>query len=313
MSEEDRLGTEKYVFKNIKLDKNDFKDKFRYCVLCKRYLASYEQLVFHTNKLHSKELAKTRKSVDQYLFDKRNPGKHRVCIICKTNKQVWLESKRRYSQFCNKPECKAEYKQRCDKNMLKQYGTTSFLKDPRYQALLLTKRMKHSEYTWKDGSKTDYMASFEGDFLKYCETKLNLISTDIVSVPFEKLVKYYWPEDKKEHYYIPDFYMPQYDLIIEIKDGSKFPIDSKSKMRAKEREIVKSKPYNFIKIVDKKYGDFKKLLELFANGYESSEKIIIIPEFVRGKRYDYTLEEIYYDGLLNPDGIELNGFEDWEL
>ena len=84
-------------------------------------------------------------------------------------------------------------------------------------------------------------------------------------------------------YYIPDFFMPKYNLIIEIKDASKYPIDSKAKMRMKESAVIKLDKFNFIKIVEKDYSDFDDLLKNLAENNVSeykdkSEHIFIIPE-----------------------------------
>ena len=42
---------------------------------------------------------------------------------------------------------------------------------------------------------------------------------------------------KRYRWYIPDYYIEKYNLVIEIKDSSKFPIDSKQKMLMKEKAI----------------------------------------------------------------------------
>ena len=75
------------------------------------------------------------------------------------------------------------------------------------------------------------------------------------------------PKDKKSHQYIPDYYLPDYNLLIEIKDGGEHPNtnpafirETKYKVALKDDVMRKQKKYNYIKIVDGKYGPFMELL-----------------------------------------------------
>ena len=84
-------------------------------------------------------------------------------------------------------------------------------------------------------------------------------------------------------WYIPDFYLPKYNLVIEIKDGSKYPQDSKRKSLLKDKAVIKADKFNYIKIVDKNYNDFESFLEANSERDFSEQKndvkhIFMIPE-----------------------------------
>lgn len=77
--------------------------------------------------------------------------------------------------------------------------------------------------------------------------------------------------------------MPKYNLVIEIKDNSKYPLDSKAKAKMKEAAVVKQDKFNYIKIVNKDYNDFDNLLETIdetsvAEETKDIDHFFIIPE-----------------------------------
>jgi hypothetical protein len=77
--------------------------------------------------------------------------------------------------------------------------------------------------------------------------------------------------------------LPKYNLIIEIKDASKYPVDSKALMVLKENAVIKANKFNYIKIVEKDYRDFDEFIESFTENHFSMEKhdnnfTFIIPE-----------------------------------
>ena len=82
---------------------------------------------------------------------------------------------------------------------------------------------------------------------------------------------------------MPDFYIPKYNLVIEIKDGSKYPIESKAKTALKEKAVIAANMFNYIKIVDKDYSDFEDYISIrndanYAETNDKKEYIFIIPE-----------------------------------
>lgn len=267
----------KYFYNNAKSVKSN--NRFK-CYICGSRFGKYDQLYKHTIKYH-KDLLTDVTDIDKYLYDLRNPGPH-ICMICKINPCVWNAKKKHYSRFCENKECIDKFKEKMSKGKVDKYGTDNLLKDPERQAIMLANRKISHLYTFKDGTTINCVGKYELDFIHFCEFELRLDSTDIIPSPSSTYIKYYDPADKKDHTYMPDFYMPKYNLVIEIKDGSKYPIDAKYKSILKGKAVVKANKYNYIKIVDKKYDDFVNLLDQFNKKEyceSSSDKFIfIIPE-----------------------------------
>ena len=268
----------KYYYNNAKRTKSN--NRFK-CYTCGSRFGEYDQLYKHTVKYHS-DLIKDEENVDKYLYDLRNPGPH-LCVICKTRPCVWNSKQKHYSRLCDSKECKDKFRNDFSKKMKDKYGTDNLLKDPERQAIMLANRKISHIYTFKDGTTINCVGNYELDFMHFCEYEMRLTSTDIIPAPPSTFVKYYDPADKRTHNYIPDFYIPKYNLVIEIKDGSKYPIDAKYKSVLKGKAVVKLNKFNYIKIVDKKYDDFVNLIDQFnknelVESKSNNKFIFIIPE-----------------------------------
>jgi uncharacterized protein YwgA len=86
---------------------------------------------------------------------------------------------------------------------------------------------------------------------------------------------------------MPDFYIPDIKLEIEIKDGGdnpnmhhKIQAVDKEKERLKDKVLVKQHEYHYIKVVNKKYDKFIELVNKLISGdiseSEEREKIKIV-------------------------------------
>jgi hypothetical protein len=125
---------------------------------------------------------------------------------------------------------------------------------------MLKNRKISGTYEFSDGGKIDYVGSYEKDFLQM----LNLLefkSTDIMG-PSPHTYSYTY--ENKEHFYIPDYYLPNFDLEIEIKDNQtthhKILEVDKVKERLKD-EVMKANPaIHYVKLVDKSYEAFFQYL-----------------------------------------------------
>ena len=138
-------------------------------------------------------------------------------------------------------------------------------------------------YKFKDGNEIPFIGTYEEDFLKHCEEQFGFESIDICEVPAKLYINYFDPVLNRNRWYIPDYFLPKYNLVIEIKDASKYPVDSKALMVLKENAVIKANKFNYIKIVEKDYRDFDEFIESFSENHFSMEKhdnefTIIIPE-----------------------------------
>lgn len=267
----------KYVYNNRK--EVGGRRRFK-CLDCGQRFHEFEDLVKHASKYH-KDLVGDE-DIYKYLYEKRNPGPY-ICPICNVNPRPWDPEKRKYKRICDSPECAKKSREIFRKNMKKVYGTDNLLTDPEHQAKMMANRHISGKFKFPDGVEITYVGKYELDFLRYLVDKYKFDSTDIIECPRELYIQYYDIYTEKERWYIPDFYIPRFNLVIEIKDGSKYPQDSKQKSLLKDKAVVKEDKFNYIKIVDKDYTDFDKFVTMVIENHYSEAKrdnnhIFIIPE-----------------------------------
>lgn len=70
----------------------------------------------------------------------------------------------------------------------------------------------------------------------------------------------YLDKNNNKHYYFSDFYIPSYNLIVEIK--SKYTFDKNKEINLLKQQCVLLDKYNFIFIIDLDYNEFNKLIQL---------------------------------------------------
>lgn len=182
------------------------------------------------------------------------------CVQCHRPTE-WNEATGKYSRYCNDPKCKQEYVKTAKKRMVDKYGKAHLLNDPNKQREMLDSRSQ--SYKFRDGGTVRYLSSYEKDFLMTAEYTLGLKSKDIIGPSPNTYVYIY---EGKEHFYIPDFYIPDLNLEIEIKDGGDDPnkhphmqVD-RAKEKLKDEMMIKNPAVNYFKIIDKKYTDFYKFI-----------------------------------------------------
>ena len=269
--------TGKYTYNNKK--KVGGRRRFK-CLDCGQRFHEFMQLYNHAEKFHKDLIGD--KDVYRYLYEKRNPGPY-ICPICNKNPREWNDKNHKYRRICSAPECKKKARELYSKNMKRVYGTDNLLTDPARQEEMLKNRSISGIYTFQDGAQISYVGEYERDFIMHCIEKFGYASTDLINCPRKYYLEYYDPYTEKNRFYMPDFYIPKYNLVIEIKDGSKYPIDSKAKAKLKEKAVVDSKLFNYVKIVEKVYTDFDSVIEMFNNdsyaeNHFDKDFVIVIPE-----------------------------------
>lgn len=269
--------TGKYTYNNKK--KVGGRRRFK-CLDCGQRFHEFMQLYNHAEKFH-KDLIGDQ-DVYRYLYEKRNPGPY-ICPICNKNPREWNDKNHKYRRICSAPDCKKKARELYSKNMKRVYGTDNLLTDPARQEEMLKNRSISGIYTFQDGVQISYVGEYERDFIMHCIEKFGYGSTDLMNCPRKYYLEYYDPYTEKNRFYMPDFYIPKYNLVIEIKDGSKYPIDSKAKAKLKEKAVVDSKLFNYVKIVEKVYTDFDSVIDMFNNdayaeNHFDKDFVIVIPE-----------------------------------
>ena len=179
------------------------------------------------------------------------------CIMCKSPTQ-WNESTGKYDRFCTNPKCKEEYVKIAKKRMRDKYGKEYLLNDPDMQRKMLAAKHISGEYAFSDGSgKLGYVGTYEKDFLMMMDKFMHYSATDIIAPSPHT---YYYEYQGEKHFYIPDFYVPNLNLEIEIKaqDNThpKIQAIDKVKERLKDEMMMRNPKINYLKINDKNYNNF---------------------------------------------------------
>ena len=199
------------------------------------------------------------------------------CVICHKD-TLWNYKTNKFKRFCENPACKKKYKETFKKRMIGKYGKPYLTDDPEQQRKMLANRKISGVYQWSDNSGSlTYTGTYELDFLKYCDLILDMECSDINSPsPHTYVYKF----QDMDHFYIPDFYIESLNLEVEIKasDNNHHKIVAVDHVKEKLKDdVMKSqKVFNYIKIYDKDYTEFNKLVDILKERDDVTKDVIII-------------------------------------
>lgn len=240
------------------------------CTECGQRYTSYLLLRKHVESIHKDEIP-DGKSVDQFIFDRRNNvTSPKLCVICKKNPVTFNMKTLKYNRFCSE-ECRKKAGEIAERNLKKKTGKTrkERLSDPDTQRQMLAGRGTSGTYTFRDGkTKINYASSYELDFLKFYDTEYQGDPLDLIECPYTFDYIY----NKEKHFYIPD-YMCNLGgngkpLIIEIKDSSDTNTNqaiintTRAKEPYKDEAVLRSGKYNFMKIRNLDYSNFLYIMQI---------------------------------------------------
>ena len=297
------------------------------CPLCDETSIDVEGICEHIEEDHADSIPQGT-SVEQFYYTWRTGKTHGNCIVCKRETQ-WNPKTNKFNRFCGREVCKEQYVEMFKKRMIGKYGKETLLNDPNQQKKMLQNRSISGMYKWSDGKhETPYTGSYEKDFLTFLDLFMEY-NPDDVMMPSPHT--YYYMYEGKEHFYIPDAFIPSLNLEIEIKDGGDNPnmhhkiqdVD-KVKERLKDDVMTSQKEYSYIKLVDKKYGAFVKFLLLKKEEFGETggiEKPLFILENPRNVDKESLKEQVLIESTTFNDSPErigkvqyfLNLIEDIEL
>ena len=188
-----------------------------------------------------------------YVITGRTSGH---CVAC-GRETIWNEETQKYNRFCGDPKCKERYKDVFDKRMINKYGRTTLCDNPDQQRKMLKARKISGSYKFADGGKIDYVGSYEKDFLRLLDTFFHFKSSDVMGPsPHTYCYKY----ENEDHFYIPDFFIPNLNLEIEIKDETnahhKIVAVDRVKEKLKDDVMNSIEAINYFKVTDKDYRPF---------------------------------------------------------
>lgn len=220
------------------------------------------KLINHIDK-HHKEMIPQDYTATRIVFNMINKITEGHCRVC-GNPTPWNEKSGRYDVLCDNPKCKEKMREDYKKNMLRVKGTYNILNDPEQQKLMLANRKISGKYKHSDGGIITYTGTYEKNALEFMDLFMQIPSKDIIA-PGPTMEYMY---NGKKHIYIPDFYIPSINCIIEIKDGgdntnnkhSETMDASREKTIEKERVITDKGIYNYIRLTN---NQFTQLVDLF--------------------------------------------------
>lgn len=256
----------------INSKKYKYKRKYR-CVYCNQ-LFERDKMVKHILDKHD-DLLQPNDDVNKIVFDLVNNPK-RQCVMCK-NKVDWNPTKLRYERLCNNPECKRRYKDMMYERTQNIYNKTpaDMLRDPEFQAEMLANRTISGTYKFDNNDTIIYTGSYELEFIKFLDQVMGFKSEDIMAPG--PVISYRFRG--KSLNWITDFYLPQYNLIVEVKDGGSNPNkrtmeEYREKQLEKEKAIIKDGKYNYLRLTNKEHEQFIEMLMAIKNSlYEENNNV----------------------------------------
>lgn len=248
------------------------------CPYCKKYFPKKDLAVEHMYKKHKKELDNDNMDAPQALYFSTHGTLKGTCM-CGCGKETdWNPKTGKPYKVSNDPNCRKRLREAALKNHVKVYGKETLLDDMEHQREMQKHRPTAGQYQFRDGGYVSYLSSPEKNFLQFCDKVLDLTSNMIQASP--ETFSYYDPVSKMNRQYDPDFYLPDYNLIVEIKDGGShtntnpaFIKETKYKVALKDDVMRKQNKYNYIKIVDQSYGPFVEILyKIVHEDYDTDPK-----------------------------------------
>lgn len=182
---------------------------------------------------------------------KKTEGK---CVI--TGKPTrWNPVTERYERFFDE-NAKTEYVKQFQERMKRKYGAVHLLDSPEQQRKMLESRKITVGYTWNNGDVSKATGNYELDFLRYIESRY-CFTKDMLGEP----PTIYYKDGNKTAFYLPDFYIPSLNLIIEIKGSNRHYQDRDSYKESLKHKATIKEGFAFIQIQDNHYSEFNRFFK----------------------------------------------------
>ena len=291
------------------------------CPCCGKHYVEKDTLYAHLEEQHNDILKGM--SAAQFYFNTKNKKTSGACVIC-GKPTTWNEKTEKYNRLCSE-KCKNIYREQFKNRMVNKYGKVHLLDDANQQKKMLANRSISGTYKWKNRKgETGFTGSYEREFLEFLDLMMEWDPLDIMA-PSPHVFQY--TSNGKTHIYIPDFYIPSLNLIIEIKDGGSNPNNhhkiqdvDKIKEKAKDEVMKDNGIFNYVKVTDKNHVSFLMYLSELKNKNmhlkdDKKDPLVIINEssianitpvsggYVGERIIDDPIDLEDDDELLNENGI----------
>lgn len=274
------------------------------CPFCGKYFSTKDPTITHIEKLHPDRL--TDMDAYQALYYSTHGTINGTCMCGCGKPTEWNYKTGKPYKVSPDPECRKRIAAQADARNIRVYGKPKLLDDMNHQKDMLKHRKIAGVYTFSDGGKVSYVAKLEQNFLWFNDTIMEFTSNMILEDDKHGIeIPYYDEQDKTWRTYIPDFYLPDYNAIIEIKSSNSNPAyvkETKYKEKYKEAAVKKQRKYNYIKIVDAKYGPYVEFLaDIVRAGKDKMsskhQDVFVITESACGINDDIPMYETVFPGL----------------
>ena len=228
--------------------------------------AEFGALEDHFETEHPEEAARLETkgvTLKQHMFNVRNrydPWRTRGRSIVSGKPTEWNEGAGRYNRI--RPEEKGRYREMFKRNMVRVHGKSTILDDPEGQRKAQAGRSITGRFRWDAKHSFEHMGTYELDFLRHLRDALGWSPEDVL-MPSDVTAPYKDPETGKRRFYMPDAHLPSIGLLVEVKagDNNHYRRRDLRVEAAKDDAASKLRGFRYIKILDKNYEDFDRLVE----------------------------------------------------
>lgn len=283
------------------------------CRYCGKSCKTRQDTIDHIEKYHSDELVKEGLDAPQAYWLTTHTGLTGRCL-CGCNRETpWNYKTGKPCKVYPSEECRKRIRETYKSNMKRTHnGRITLLDDPEQQRKMQKSRHIAGKYKFPDGGEVDYLGKLEMNWLMFCDKVLDFTSNMIVEPP--EYFKYLDKKTNTMRTYMPDYYLPDYNLLVEIKDGGNHPNGNKAfqdttryKVEYKEDVMRNQDKYNYIRVSGTNYGPFVEALYQIVHEQQEDGKprkaLVLISEAACVDIDD----EIDYDQPeeIDPDSISL--------
>ena len=263
------------------------------CPVCGMKFKTFSGWCAHMHKIHPESIPSGYSDLRYFYYLQTGKTAGR-CVQCH-RPTLWNEETGKYDRYCTDPRCKQAYVKVAKGRMVDKYGKEHMLDNPDWQRKMLKERSISDTYIFKDGSgSVDYTGTYEKDFLMRMEV-LGFKATDIMGPSPHNYIYIY---EDEPHFYIPDFYIPNLNLEIEIKDGGNNPNNhpkivavDKVKEKLKDDLFTKNKKVNYFKVVNKEYNSFFNYVLDLKDMIDDDLRNNIMLQ-IASEAFGYTIEQL---------------------
>lgn len=283
------------------------------CPICNKNFPKKDDAVEHLTKVHPEKLEEKHMDACQLLYFESHGTLAGKCMCGCGKDTPWNYKTGKPCKVYPSAECQKRIRETYKSNMSRTYnGRITLLDDMDHQREMQKHRRIAGKYKFPDGGEVDYLARLEMNWLMFCDKVLDFTSNMIVDSP--EYFPYYDEKAGKMRMYMPDYYLPDYNLLVEIKDGGDHPNGNKAfqdttryKVEYKDEVMRKQDKYNYIRISGTNYGPFVEALYQIVHEQAGDDKprkaLVMITETACADFSD--LIDYESADLVKPDRIKL--------